>query len=566
MLRNALLPFLTVAVAAAGCNARPDKSQVADDNYPAACNPLSNDPSVVATCQATWKKFVDATLGMLPKDMNKDQVKKLLDYFQLNEVDRNALQNDIDTLENLTPEELGQLISAASTQAIKMASVALLPALEESLTDRPVRPLTLPEPTSSLPQQLVAEVDSYNDAAAGVLYSKHVADRNEGASPIAIGGGFPFNQAQFASFNDQLARVAPVDLYDPICNGMSVLYDSAANNGNTCRPYAPTTPADALRDEFAFRIAHLVVTHFALAPAFDPVVAVFRLTRVSFRGVTLAEQARATHSISERQGYQKGESLFAGISYGGLIGAKVGMMYPGEYKALVLFSPGVENPAHVNDAAAFSYLMEGSASYRNVLHKIVHDIAYSPRYTDYRPLCLANYDEGFRDSLQSKMLGEMDMDAKADLKRVKDRVYIITAARDTAVAPATQIEAMRVIFSKPEMKGSYVLVPNGSHALWGNPKQSVEDAVLQIFKEIEAGPNGLFRDGGVYLWDPQGTNGPALLTLGQGLDGLDRASAIIAAIQKPQHPDPQDADKLNLWSPDDEQALWTKLRELNIAP
>jgi pimeloyl-ACP methyl ester carboxylesterase len=216
--------------------------------------------------------------------------------------------------------------------------------------------------------------------------------------------------------------------------------------------------------------------------------------------------------------------LLAGLSYGGLIVGKMGVMYPGKFKALILFSPGVENPAHLREQKDLSAALESTIVHRRVLRNIVHDIAFSPRYDAYRPLVLNDYDPAFRESLQVKMLGELDLDLRADLDQVTDRVYMITGALDASIDPHSQIDAMRHVFRKPGARGSYILVPKGGHALWGNPAQSAEPAVLAVLREIERGTSGVFQDGGVYAWN-DGTG--SFDQLGSGLSGLDAAEALV---------------------------------------
>jgi pimeloyl-ACP methyl ester carboxylesterase len=257
--------------------------------------------------------------------------------------------------------------------------------------------------------------------------------------------------------------------------------------------------------------------------------ALFRLTRLSFRAVSLAEQSHAIAAITDRRGYADGQSVLAGISYGGLIAARAGAIYPGRFKALALFSPGVENPGHVDRMRGLSALLEGSPAQRRLIRGLVREVANSPRYDAYVPEILKEHDQAFRDSLQSKMLGELDMDLRADLARIRDRVYLVSGGRDQAIDARRQIDAMRVVFVRSPLRGAFILIPEGGHALWGNPEQSAERAVIRCLEEIRKGPSETLRDGGVYAWNEQTG---ALDLLGMGLHGLDLAESMVEALKR----------------------------------
>lgn len=453
-----------------------------------------------------------------------DAIKKILNYYKLTDADRAQIDAATKVLAHLSSAEWRQLVAHATKQGRQLFRLALDSKIEENPQFQPGRKVDL----SQLPAEVQAGGGDYFDTVGGTIFSKHVAQVTAGA-PILIGGGFPFNQTQFAEFNDKISSVATVDLYDPVCTGLPVLYDTVVNQGNGCRPYQPATPLQLLQDEMAFQFAHSLISaaQAARGLSLDQVEnSYFRLTRISYKGVTLAQQAHALEDVANQRGYKNGEALLAGLSYGGLIVGKMGAMYPGRYKALVLFSPGVENPAHLDSQKDLNALLEDSYVHRQVLRDIVHDIAFSPRYDEYLPTVLKNHDAAFRDSLQSKMLGELDLDLRADLDKVTDRVYMITGALDQSINPHSQIDAMRHVFAKLPLKGSYILVPKGGHALWGNPEQSAEAAVVRILQEIEKGTSGTLQDGGVYVWND---NEQKLDRLGVGLTGLAAAEQLLPA-------------------------------------
>ncbi len=451
----------------------------------------------------------------LPNLPETEQLKKFLGYYNLPEADRKEFDEAFVQSAFLTPIEWAQLTQRATVQGYELFQATI----------RPDRTEWLQVDSSS-----ALRGAEFIETPRGVVYSKVLSRRGsrvESPSPLLIGGGFPFNQTQFTAFNERVARVADLDLYDALCTGMSVYFDATRNQGRACRPYVAASPLLLIEDELAFHYARSVLLQYAAFRVLGPTVTndlLFRLTRLTFRGISLTDQAIAIKSIADQRGYASGEALFSGISYGGLIGAKIGALFPGRFKALILVSPGVRNPAHEFDKQGLSVALELWPLHRRAIRNLIRDTAFSPRYDAYRPECLKDHDQAFRDSLQIKMLGELDIDLALDLAHAQDRVYMITGALDASVDPKKQLRAMREVFTKYPIKGSSIIVPKGGHALWGNPAQAQEEAIARSFEEIEKGASGAFQDGGVYVWNERNSG---FDLLGRGLDGLRKAEVLI---------------------------------------
>jgi pimeloyl-ACP methyl ester carboxylesterase len=380
-----------------------------------------------------------------------------------------------------------------------------------------------------LPPALNHELHNFVHTPFGVAYAKHINQRRNSlrGAPILFGGGFPFNQTQFSALNARVAAFAPVDLYDLICTGLSSLYDAALRGEEGCKMYAPRDGAALVRNILAFKLAYILIEKWANLNqtnllAVEP--SLFRLIRLSYRGISLSDQAVALQMISQRQKYHKGEAILAGISYGGSVVAHTGALYPGQYKALVLFSPAFASMNHYGTLAQVDSFLTNSNFYLRKMQNDLHDLAYSFRYDAYRPLCLADNNEAYRAGLEKRMLGELDLDLTADLAQVRDPIFMVTGAKDHIVQPKLQIQAMRAVLQRNPQLGRYILIPNGGHALWGNATDAAEDAVVAVLAEVEKGIHSALQGGGVYVWNAQTAQ---FDLLGTGLDGLDRAETMV---------------------------------------
>lgn len=496
-----------------------------------------------ATSPEPAKDYLDR-LGSASQDLqefqnqlkDKEKLKKTLGYYFLTSEDRADYEEMFQVMALMTPLQWSLVWAEAQTKGYNLFLQAVNPSLEENKGPLAAHAPHFTVHPATLPEDLKRNLSGFIETPTGVVFSKYVPQTSEvikKSSPLLLGGGFPFNQIQFKEFNAKVATVSNVDFYDSLCTGLPVLYDEVLNEGKACRPYQPAGPTQLLIDEIAFRVAQTYLYGYAQVAFYSLTQiqnAVFRMTRLMVGGVTLVDQAYAVASIAKARDYQKGQAIFTGISYGGLIGAKIGALFPGQFKALVLVSPGLDSPAHSRALRDVNAGLETSTIHHRVVRQLIKDTAFSPRYDAYRPLCLNDYDLGFRNSLQAKMLGELDLNIFEDLKRVQDRIYMITGAKDASVPPLKQISAMKVVFSKKPIAGSFILVPDGGHALWGNPAQSAETAIIRSLEEIQKGPTGVFQDGGVYLWNE---SQKSFEVLGYGEKGLQAAEAFIASLPPP---------------------------------
>lgn len=468
---------------------------------------------------------------------DSEQIKKLLGYYEATLKDQKDFDKIINLALQMTPLQWSRLLGDATLQAREMYFLAMNSNYEEQKNIKENKLFSPVKLNLEVPAIIRDHQNDFVSTNHGVLYSQKVPQQGgnfRGQHTILVGGGFPFNQTQFVDFNNKISQVADVEFYDSVCTGLTVLYDVVTNEGKGCRPYQAATSKDLLKDEMSFQIAHSLIR--SSAPFLGMTLAqiekaLFRLTRLSYHGVTLMDQAITIASLNDQRGYKDGTVYYAGLSYGGFLGAKLGALFPGKYRGLILFSPGIDNPAHIGKNKDINAFLEYSQVHRKSVQSIIHDVAYSPRYDAYRPACLVNNDEEFRNSLQKKMLGELDADLMEDLNRVQDPVYIVTGAKDASIDPQKQIAAMKVILAKNPKKGNYILVPNGGHALWGNPAQSAERAVQRIFEEIEKEEHGAFHPGGIYAWNEANDN---FDLLGEGISGLEKASKLIETIRAAQ--------------------------------
>lgn len=472
---------------------------------------------------------------------DKEKLKKTLGYYFLTPEDRADYEEMFQVMAFMTPAQWSLVWAEAQFKGYNLFLRSVNPSLEENRGLLTARRPHLSVSASTLPEDLKNNLTGFIETPTGIVFSKYVPQNSKEqreSSPLLLGGGFPFNQIQFQDFNAKVSKVSNVDFYDSLCTGLPVLYDEVLNEGKACRPYQPAGPTQLLIDEMAFRVAQTYLYGYAQVAFYSLTQiqnAVFRMTRLMVGGVTLVDQAYAIASITQARQYQKGQAIFTGISYGGLIGAKIGALFPGQFKALVLVSPGLDSPAHSRALRDVNAGLETSTIHHRVVRQLIKDTAFSPRYDAYRPICLNDYDLAFRNSLQAKMLGELDLNIFEDLKRVQDRVYMITGAKDASVPPLKQIAAMKVLFAKQPTTGSFILVPDGGHALWGNPAQSAETAVIRSLEEIQKGTAGFFQDGGVYLWN-EGQK--SFEVLGYGEKGLLAAETFIASLPPPAPPVP----------------------------
>lgn len=472
-------------------------------------------------------KFIQTMNQMQTQKPNEELMKKFLGYFQLSDTEKAKYDEMWTVAKKLTSYEWAQLMGEAYASGNAAALMALNQAAEETTL-----PQALALPAALLKFTFPDETEeNFLNTTQGLIYSKTLKQTTSTkSSPVIVGGGFPFNQSQFKTFNAKLAEQSDVELYDPICNGMSVLFDAIYNSGETCKPYEAQTPMKLLKDELSHGMAYSSLSNVFLTMPLtlkQKQKILFRISRMSFKGLSLPDQANGLKMMADQKGYGEGEAIIVGLSYGGLIATKTAALYPGKFKSIVLFSPGISNATHSEEMAAFSSIFEGTSTYRSAVKKIVRDVAFSPRYDVYVPTILTHHNEAFRNSLQKKMLGELDMDITTDLARLQDRVFMISGGKDAAVPFKTQIEAMKTVFRKNSSLGTYILIPEGGHALWGNPLESSEDAVLAIMSEIQKGEAGALLAEHSYVWDGETKS---FKDMGTGLASLARVQLFIESM------------------------------------
>jgi pimeloyl-ACP methyl ester carboxylesterase len=205
-------------------------------------------------------------------------------------------------------------------------------------------------------------------------------------------------------------------------------------------------------------------------------------------------------------------------------------MYPDRFKRLLLVSPANEVPAHLGDNMNLSAMLEGTPLQRRAIEHIVKAVVALPKYDEYRPKLLAHDDATYRAGIESRILGMLDrMDESEDIKKIQVPINILAGARDAVVPVEQQVRAMRVAFQKyvdagQPLEGNLAIIPDGGHAMWGNPQEQRED-LIKLWTEQVLG--GGLKDGGVYLWD--GTKFAPMAH--EGLAGLADAEAFIAQLR-----------------------------------
>jgi pimeloyl-ACP methyl ester carboxylesterase len=460
----------------------------------------------------------------------------LLPYYLSTDAEKAHDQALAATARKLTPEQWAAVNKQAQALASQWAAVASDPRLEEKAFDAPAQPVTLPTP---VPATLTSVSDGFLKTPTGdVVFAKPVPADPKPALPnetLFVGGGLPFAQIEMSSMNAKFASVAPTLAWDPAAAGASAAYEAATVHDGGASFFAgkPSTPEAELAENLALQLARTRIIADAKVLGLDDTERdkrLFKLTRFAEHGISLAQEAHDVASLPGAFKKAKGDATYLGISYGGILGYRVGSMYPDTFKRLMLVSPANEVSAHLGDSMNVSATLEGTMQQRRAIEHIVDMIVALPKYDDYRPKLLANDDATYRAGIKSRIMGMLDRtDETDDIKKVSVPIDILAGGHDSVVPVEQQLHAMRAAFQKytdagQPLKGCLCIIPDGGHALWGNPAEQKEDLVKLWTQQVL---DGTLKDGGVYIWD--GTKFAP--TAHDGLAGLDDAAAFVAKMR-----------------------------------
>jgi len=305
-----------------------------------------------------------------------------------------------------------------------------------------------PLPGTQLPAGLAANSDAFFKAPTGdVVFAKAVPASASPALPnetIFVGGGLPFAQSELKSVNAKLADVAPTVAWDPAAAGGAAAYDSyyAHDSGASYFPGKPSTPEGELAENLALQLARQQIVTDAKVLGLDDTERdkrLFRLTRFAEHGISLAQEAHDVASLPAAFNKANGEATYLGISYGGILGYRIGAMYPDKFKRLLLVSPANEVAAHLGDQMNTSATLEGTQQQRRAIEHIVTAVVALPKYDDYRPKLLANDDATYRTGIKSRILGMLDRtDETDDIAKIKVPIDILCGGHDAVVRASSR--------------------------------------------------------------------------------------------------------------------------------